>query len=733
VESPNASASFGSASSKTKRILLRNERAEFGASTFSASLAGVFFAPNRDYAFEGLSFFGAANWKYLDALFFALQKVGGAGGCGGGGGGGFLALKPERVVATPFEAVYSYSYSERPEQERCGSVDVSYSLESGRLLMRLENKASTARRASSIRSAHSARSTRFVLKPLVDVRFMYADSAPFEHEISFSENNKVFCASRAGRKLFVESADFESASLQAKPQRWVYGLGCGERVSPNEFKAEERAVLDAGEIFLKPTTKSVVEIRCGEARATKKRVERIERLGAGVSGSAAVTAAARRASALRVLDLFAGELAAAEARWGREAGSALAARLLSLHEFGLRCHHPSFSGPDAGCFWFRDLWFRDALEGIRVNKAVYVRTRPEWLQRFFDGARHFSLNGLVPTRFSEESGAPVYDSVDASLSFYPLALDFFEERRDVPRFAKVLRSAEKFFESLQAGRFAKFAEVDESDDSLLKTLASRSWTDSVSNGIPNRLPRNWRSAGNAARKFFLIEINAAWIRFLSRTGLLPAGADSLERVARGFKRKFWAEPRFPTHVAGDSRAVGFERSNEKSSFPLEAAALLPELFSDSEAALLLSKAEPLFVRRNGGLFGALLRDGAGVGAEPFLGDAQYHGGVVWPREAPYLASLLLRVGRFREAEEMLLNALDHQQGESTLFYSNEVFSVDDAGNGKSEVVPVKNPAQYWSNWVQPFFDFLSVAPPSRARLSNASAELVLSPVVRVTC
>jgi hypothetical protein len=557
-----------------------------------------------------------------------------------------------------------------------------------------------------VNESRSLSGCRFVLKPLVDIRFMYGASAPLEHELSFSKRGKIFCASRGKRKLFFKCSDFEGARLDARGQHWVYGLGCGERFSREQFKAEERVVLDAGELFLRPSAKSAIQIFC-EASAARPR-------HAGGAARESLQSVAARCA----LAAFAGELAAAEAAWGRGASDALASRLLSLHNFFLRFPHSPLSGPDAGCFWFRNVWLRDAFEGIRVNKAIYARTRPAWLASFFEFARRSSLNGLLPTRFDEFTGSPLYDSVDASLAFYPLALNFFEAKRAFSAFGKTLCAAEGFFDSLQGAhcRFKRFAEIE---DFLLKTPANCSWTDSTSNGVPNRLPRAWRSPENARRKFFLVEVNASWLRFLASTGFLPEGANSFERVARSFKQKFFQPAAaFPTHIAGEASAVGLERAGEKSSLALEAVALLPELFSDSEVAALLERAKPLFVYRGGKLFGALLRERP----EVFLGDAEYHGGVVWPRETPFLAALLSRVGRWREVEELLLNALDHQQNESTLFYSNELFSVDDAASG--EVVPVKNPAQYWSNWVQPFFDYLWLAPhkdsPQKASLHKDS-------------
>jgi hypothetical protein len=54
--------------------------------------------------------------------------------------------------------------------------------------------------------------------------------------------------------------------------------------------------------------------------------------------------------------------------------------------------------------------------------------------------------------------------------------------------------------------------------------------------------------------------------------------------------------------------------------------------------------------------------------------------------------------------------LDHQQNESAVMYNSELFSLaigkNPAGIESENPLPVKNPIQLWSQWVQPYIDYL---------------------------
>jgi hypothetical protein len=104
-------------------------------------------------------------------------------------------------------------------------------------------------------------------------------------------------------------------------------------------------------------------------------------------------------------------------------------------------------------------------------------------------------------------------------------------------------------------------------------------------------------------------------------------------------------------------------------------------------------------------FGMLVR----AGDQPYLGDEQYHGSVVWPRDTPYLIRLAEACGR--GVAGMLLSNLDHMVCEGAVGYCHELFSLP-AGGGENgseshrNPVPVKNPAQYWSHWCDPYINHL---------------------------
>jgi glycogen debranching enzyme len=85
----------------------------------------------------------------------------------------------------------------------------------------------------------------------------------------------------------------------------------------------------------------------------------------------------------------------------------------------------------------------------------------------------------------------------------------------------------------------------------------------------------------------------------------------------------------------------------------------------------------------------------------YYGDAEYHEAVVWPRDTSYLLRLLRYAGAPEKGtvEGLLRSNLNHQMNEGFVFYNSELFSPDSGA-----MVPVKNPIQFWSQWVDPYID-----------------------------
>ena len=115
------------------------------------------------------------------------------------------------------------------------------------------------------------------------------------------------------------------------------------------------------------------------------------------------------------------------------------------------------------------------------------------------------------------------------------------------------------------------------------------------------------------------------------------------------------------------------------------------LFTDEEVRVFAETIkEHLLVRRAGLAFGVAVRESK---KKIYYGDSEYHECVVWPRDTPYLIRLLRRNREQRLVKEIIRSNLNHQMKEGFLFYNSELFSQDDG------IVPVKNPVQFWSQWV----------------------------------
>ncbi len=110
----------------------------------------------------------------------------------------------------------------------------------------------------------------------------------------------------------------------------------------------------------------------------------------------------------------------------------------------------------------------------------------------------------------------------------------------------------------------------------------------------------------------------------------------------------------------------------------------------------------LLVYKDGLPFGILVKESP---KRTYYGDAEYHEGVVWPRDTPYLIKILRYAGEDELVEGILSSNLKHQMEEGFVFYNGELFSPEN-GDGASGgvMVPVKNPVQFWSQWVDPFLE-----------------------------
>ncbi len=667
-------------SCRTQRVLLRNAVAEFGASAFSVRV-GDFWCPNRDYGHEGLTAnTGGENWKYVDAICFSLLKDGRA-----------IELTPEKVVASPLNADYHYAFDG-------GTLVASY------YLMDAAAEPTTLSVVYGISGpAAKGRGWRLKVMPLVDIRFMNGQSAPVEHAIALEP--KGIRVSRQGKSVAVRCQNAVGAPVgSGRAMEWFYKLGSGERTETaggTQFIAERRSVIESGVIeceFKRGTAEVLV---CCESGKKSRGWE-----GRKCDFKNSV---AKYLLFKKQLEPLRG---AAAGQWGQEKAVALEARAYCLaNKFAWKAGGGEVL--DAGAFWFRQGWLRDAAFALAADAKFFNSTRKRWATQLLSGILNSAVDGVVP---STMGGSPC---VDATLL---AAIAGFKtgERKPVLAAGELLRQFAK--NSSKHGIFV-------CENGLLSCPPSYGWRDSRlyrRHGdwrlqVPGTLPVEWADAAiNNGRNeghcqelldspAYLLDANALWAAAIEAAHAAGVG-DGLPHpldVLQSIRAKFFSND-FLSHIASEE----FGPAGIENSSAIQAMALLPHVFSEEEKKRALQTAEEkLFVKRKGKLFGLLSLNSR---ERVFYGDGQYHGAVAWPRESYYLAKFLLDAGEWQLAGELLEAQLEHQMQEGTVFYSSELFALPEGRNPSAEEetssdpVPVKNPAQMWSGWVEPYYDFLGV-------------------------
>jgi len=372
--------------------------------------------------------------------------------------------------------------------------------------------------------------------------------------------------------------------------------------------------------------------------------------------------------------------------------------------------------PEAGCWWFRRPWVRDALEGIRWNLETY---------------RLVSLEGAVSrlvrtllTHLGRSYALPIImddgrsSTSDAPPQLLSVACDICHQTKNPSLPKLVVQVARRLSKRFLEGKDVSSSVLDES---LICSHPSSSWVDSVlksgSGRRPARIPLDWGLMNLEEPNFALCEVNALHIESLSKVlqvcrevGLnAPAEVTHLVEILEGgFERWFDSRGGLPAATVAPGEGMVDERP---SSPGVVAASLLGERlwsmgrlrgFWETVRKELLVWRRPVLIPGEAMPFGIMVFGG---GAEPYLDDRQYHANTIWPRDTPYLIRLLELIGE--DVSGLLLSNLDHQVCEAGFGYCSELFSLPTGrnpapGRHSDNPVPVKNPAQYWSHWCDPF-------------------------------
>ncbi len=638
---------------RSKQVLLKTQLAEFSSSAFSTSIEledRTFYGGNRDYSWQGLIVgpLQGKLYKMLDGLYCSPN----------------LPLVAMGVSYQPNSVTYIY----RDEDGEAFKVEIRLQMTSRNVIL----------------AASASRSCWFA--PILD--FTAGDEwAEDGYQTRLLEHGFLVKGSAVPLRLLMKGFD-ECRSLDTTLQ-WDHKLGDGFRQKKD------------GTLSFINHRRHVYVPAIMHASSGSLKVE-IPVLSYGVRSF--------RNAPLDLPDFGSGPVA-----------KALELRLRTLSTYGLTADSSWF--PEAGAWWFRRPWLRDCLEGLRSNIKTYLNIF-DWSDRINSLVR--TLMKTIPSR----KGLPVIladgygFSSDAPPQLLNVSCDLAKLSGNRDLMGDVVDLARWISGSLLGGRAISGSVLN---DSIICSPAASSWLDSVigrrGGRWPTRLPHSWQDTDPLASEFGLVEVNALYVEALSKISRvcenqgmrIPTEVQELLSIlGAGFAKGFKEDGALPSLTFVPSAGL---RDNTPGSPALVALATLGGTIYDTRE---LHQLWPIIVERllvhrrlvelGGGTFpfGVIVRD---LTREPYLGDAQYHATTIWPRDTPYLIGLMEVLGQ--DIKGLLLNNLDHMIAEGAFGYCSELFSLPIGENPSpspesDNPVPVKNPAQYWSHWCDPYLDHLDI-------------------------
>ncbi len=636
---------------RNRQVLLKGGLLEFSASTFDAPIpgpSGPLHGPNRDFSWQGLLVGPLDNriYRVLDGIHYSPLDG--------------SDLRPLAVRA--WRSSVEYIYDDGSGRGYRVSIGIRGDGRVGRLSVR-SSRPTLFVPLFDLRDAEVPRTPTYSVEAGAGWAVVRSDAAPFPVRLSWKGSSRPL-------NIWVD---------------WVYKLGDGFRyMEGGDVRFVRHVARVHGPLAMESEDGSLdLEVPLpNPGRASRCRIDG-KRLAAIV-----------------------GSLSAPP-----EVAAAIALRMERLASFGIPLDGSYY--PEAGSMWFRRPWTRDIAEGLRWNSLTYVRALgcEGWFSDVITSLLRSSIElGGLPVTLGG-SGAFAADAfpqlLNASLNAYELT--------GSASFLLAARGAAEAAASALRKGFSGCALLD----GLVLCPANSSWIDVVlrhgESAWPSRLPLDWLGSADPFGRYALVEVNALYIESywrLSRA-LRSVGERSqaieglLEEVLQGYRSRFYSPDRLPPLVYDPS---GGRADWTRGSPAVEAVAVLKDIvYSEDDLRRMWPQVEGLIVRRRmvalgsgEAPFGIVARE---TDRRPYLGDAEYHGYVVWPRDTPYLIKVMAHLSM--DVDDLLLNNLDHMIAEGALGYASELFSAPLGGNPSpgpyaGNPVPVKNPAQYWSHWCDPY-------------------------------
>ncbi|MEM3383117.1 MAG: amylo-alpha-1,6-glucosidase [Nitrososphaerales archaeon] len=736
---------------RTNRFILRNEVAEFGLSAHSTFIDLSFksknlhlTAPNRDYPYEGLSaLIEGENWKFLDCFAFGIIKE-----------GNVINLYPKKVYASTW--FLNYTYEMRNKNKYQGLLNTLYWLG--------KNKHACLNLEIEIDS--SDKDFEFILAPFVDIRHIYFNSEPEKHTIKIVKN-KEKCPMvhvEKDERLLVIFTPNKSARIEEGTAylNWFYKLGDGFRTQIPQgiiFNGQSKRLLIPA-LFHFKSPKNIMKIKFHVLPMIKEghlNMDSIQEL------SDKLESESKKLLSLKKI---------IKKKEDHQVYNSILARIDAFTRFGMKIILPrrrELIVPEAGGWWFRSPWMRDVFTNLLQNLELLkildknleiVKDCIALAIEFFDdktGRVHNYLPMLASDyEFRNSRLLPLekyYFAVDPTLLFFILSWEYIKITRDKDLLNLILRLIARTFQIyLKASLDTVNGPPVISDSGLITCVPWHSWTDSKRtityrssrfDNLPNRVPKEWQieeieNSNDLEKvkisfntpKFYLPEINALWIKALEAAikmvemekdivnpKLTESIKNTLSMAKSNYLKIFWNSKKGYLY---DILSYDLSKKDETLGSPsVVAASIIQDLIPKDKIEVMweVIQKKLLVYRRIKWLkkyydklypFGIIVKDNED---KIYFNDEQYHGAVVWPRDTPYLISLLDRIGRYDVIKGLLISNLDHQMNEGVIFYNHELFSLPLGKNPnpidefKENVVPVKNPIQFWSHWVDPYLKY----------------------------
>lgn len=625
--------------------------------TWSQSIFSVkhenLMAPNRDYKYQGLNgIVGNEYWKFLDCIFFGINGI---------------VLEPIKVITFPWKSIYQYVGKDT-------KVDVEY------YLARDLREGISARVLFDIRNSNEK---ELVIRPLVNIRNVFSHSFPEKTEVKILDEHLI--ASMNGNKI---SFYIEDGEIIEKRQvmNWRYKLGSGFREQTNEgikFISEWENPLFIGEIKKKifDDEKISLIINCNreDNGIDFDKNEEEEKL-----------------YIQKLVNKF-------------DCKKEVLARIITLDKFGIFENKNII--PEAGDFWFKQIWTRDLMEFLINNFNTLIKINGKRIEKILKWIlKQQDLNSGRFPNFKNN-----FNSTDGSLLFFLLAEKYLRKFEDKEIGKDVLNSLNLMLKRFSENKFETDGPPVTQND-VLYSMPWHSWTDSrvpfFGKLISTRIPFEWTKeikVEDLCKPALLPEINALYIRALKAGEFIADIVTSEENFIEQYKKAISKYKKiFKNRNYFYSIVLDNKKDPTETSMALVSAVLLHEhVFNKKDLENMWNVVERLLVKKKGKIFGMLVKN---IGDRVYFNDHQYHGAVMWPRDNPYLIKYLKIIGEERKAKEILESNLWHQMDEGAIFYSSELFSLPEGKNPNptkmsNEPIPMKNPIQLWSHFCDEYLDY----------------------------